>query len=452
MRDDTICALSSAPGKAGVAVLRISGPRARDVLRDLAGLDAPVPRRATLADLSSRKDGAILDKGLAVWFPAPASFTGEDVAELHIHGGRATVEAVLDALVGELGLRHAEPGEFTRRAFENGKMDLTEVEGLADLIDAETEVQRQQALRQYDGALGRLYDGWRKDLIGALAYLEAHIDFPDEELPEDLFEEVRARVGRLDQALRDHLADNRRGERLRDGIGIAILGPPNVGKSSLLNAIARREAAIVSATAGTTRDVIEVHLDLGGYPVTVADTAGIRESVDEVEREGVRRALDRAERADLKLIMVDSSSREPLDGQTMELLDESALIVANKSDLAAAPEHLAEYSGPVYAVSAKTGDGIGELLAELERRVAGLFDERPGPVLTRSRHRAAVAETVEFLRNAGERAGQGVGAGASIELIAEDLRLGARALGRLTGRVEVEDLLDVIFRDFCIGK
>lgn len=444
MRDETICALSSAPGRAGVAVLRISGSRAREVLRSLAGLESPVPRRATLADLSRPEDGAILDRGLAVWFPAPASFTGEDVAELHIHGGRATVEAVLDALVDDLGLRHAEPGEFTRRAFENGKMDLTEVEGLADLIDAETEAQRRQALRQYDGALGRLYDGWREELIGALAYLEAHIDFPDEELPGDLFAEVRERVARLEAALRGHLADNRRGERLRDGVGIAIIGPPNVGKSSLLNTIARRDAAIVSATAGTTRDVIEVHLDLGGYPVTVADTAGIRDSADEIEQEGVRRALERAERADLRIIMIDASKNGPLDGEMMGLTGDSALIVANKCDLAAPPSDLPGISGAIHSVSAKTGDGIGDLLAEIERLVAALFDEQAAPALTRSRHRTAVSETLEFLGKAGE--------GESIELVAEELRLAARALGRLTGRVEVEDLLDVIFRDFCIGK
>lgn len=424
--------------------MRISGPRAGAVLRDMAGLAAPAPRRAALVELRHPSDRTLLDRGLALWFPGPASFTGEDVAELHIHGGRATAEAVLDALARGMGLRPAEPGEFTRRAFENGKMDLTEVEGLADLIDAETEAQRRQALRQFDGALGRIYDGWRDELVGALAYLEAHIDFPDEELPDDLFEEVGRRTSRLRQALSAHLADNRRGERLRDGVTIAILGPPNVGKSSLLNAIARRDAAIVSEKAGTTRDVIEVHLDLGGYPVTLADTAGIRETGDEIEREGVRRALERAEGADLRIVMMDASQDGPEDPGVLDLASEAALVVLNKCDLWSPSEKFPKFFCAAHLVSAKTGAGVSDLLADIESRVADLFEDRAAPALTRARHRSAITEALESLEKAGE--------GESIELVAEELRLAARALGRLTGRIDVEDLLDVIFRDFCIGK
>jgi tRNA modification GTPase len=424
---DTIFAPATAAGPAGIAVIRISGPRAGDALRALAGR-LPKPRHATRAKF--RTKGEALDDGLALWFPAPASFSGEDMAELHLHGGRATVAAALAALSAMDGLRLAEPGEFTRRAFDNGKLDLTAVEGLADLVAAETEAQRRQALRQLEGALSALYEGWRAELLRILAWAEAELDFPDEKPNvHGMNDKIRGILSRIIL----HLEDHRRGERLRDGIQIAILGPPNVGKSSLLNALARREAAIVAATAGTTRDVIEVHLDLAGYPVTLADTAGLREAASDIEAEGMRRALARAESADIKLVLFEAG--KPV-GAASKLLDDRAIRVFNKIDLARA-------RGP-FAISVKTGEGLDELIAEVTRRVGTLAELGDGPALTRARHREALVEC----RAALERAL----AAAQPELAAEDLRLAVRALGRITGRVGVEDVLDVIFRDFCIGK
>lgn len=439
MYTDTIFALASAPGRAGVQVIRISGPDAGRALQVLTGRPLPRPRLAMLVELRDPASGELFDKALVLHFAAPASFTGEDVVELHLHGGRAVLTAATQALTG-LGLRVAEPGEFSRRAFEHGKLDLTEAEAIADLVDAETAAQRRQALRQMEGALGQLYDGWRHRLTRALAHLEADIDFPEEDLPGGLSEAVRPVVEGLVSELSDHLADQGRGERLRDGISIAILGAPNAGKSSLLNAIARRDVAIVSNQAGTTRDVIEVQLDLGGYPVLLADTAGLRDAADQVESEGIRRALDRAAKADLKLLVFDGA--ELPDAATLALVDDDALLVMNKADLAgAAPPLLGR---TVLPVSARTGEGVPTLLATLEQSVAARYAPSGAPALTRARHRTALEECRENLHRA---------LSAPLpELAAEDVRLAVRALGRITGRVDVEDLLDVIFRDFCIGK
>lgn len=470
---DTIFALASAPGRAGVAVIRVSGPDAVTVLREMCGLEElPAPRRTIrrrMVDPSlGENKGAPLDDGLAIWFAAPASFTGDDVAELHIHGGRATVEAVTTALAGMPGLRLAEPGEFSKRAFLAGKIDLTEAEAIADLVDAGTDAQRRQALAQLGGGLADRLDEWRAELIDILAHTEAWIDFPDEDLPQDVERAARARISALEGQIRAFLDDNRRGERLRDGLQIAILGAPNSGKSSLLNAIAAREAAIVSATEGTTRDVIEVHLDLGGWPVTIADTAGLREAADEIEQEGVRRALDRAGAADLRLVAFDAS-RAPDAASIAQLADGAGagtgavLAIANKADLVADPPS-AIAGVPALAISAKTGDGLPALLRRLEDLAAEIMASGEGVPLTRLRHRTALIDSAEALGRAaaggisggtsgGTSGGapDGTGAGDS-ELVAEDLRVAARALGRVTGRVDVEDLLDVIFNDFCIGK
>jgi tRNA modification GTPase len=419
----------------------------------------PAPRRAIRCHMVDPADGAALDDGLAIWFAAPASFTGEDVAELHIHGGRATVEAVTSALAALPGLRLAEPGEFSKRAFLAGKIDLTEAEAIADLIDAGTDAQRRQALAQLGGGLAGRLETWRADLIDVLAHTEAWIDFPDEDLPDDVERAARARISALEAEIRLFLDDNRRGERLRDGLQIAILGAPNAGKSSLLNAIAAREAAIVSATEGTTRDVIEVHLDLGGWPVTIADTAGLRDAADEIEREGVRRALDRAEAADVRLVVFDVS-RAP-DPASLAQLSEGpgeVLAIANKADLVDAPP--AEIAGvSALAISAKTGDGLPDLLRRLEGFAAEIMSDGAGTEgvpLTRLRHRTALIDSAEALGRAatvGTDTGTGIATGTGdSELVAEDLRVAARALGRVTGRVDVEDLLDVIFNDFCIGK
>lgn len=440
----TIFALATAPGRAGVAVVRVSGPASGDALAALTGKPLPAPRMATLVRLRVPKTGEALDDALVLRFTAPRSFTGEDVVELHLHGGRAVVAGVVEALSALPGLRVAEPGEFTRRAFENGKLDLTEAEAVADLVDAETSAQRRQALRQMEGALGKLYDGWRERLTRSLAHIEADIDFPDEDLPSGVSDAARPVLDTLAAEIDAHLDDRGRGERLREGLHIAIIGAPNAGKSSLLNALARREAAIVSAHAGTTRDVIEVHLDLGGYPVVLADTAGLREAAaDEVEEEGIRRALDRAARADVKVAVFDATALPALDPATIALLDKDTVVVLNKTDVVDAV--VPTVGGwEAVAVSARTGAGLHELERRLTAFTADRLAGNGAPALTRARHRSALEECRDALRRA---------LTAPLpELMAEDVRLASRALGRITGRVDVEDLLDVIFRDFCIGK
>jgi tRNA modification GTPase len=450
MRDrlDTIFAPATAPGRSALAIVRISGPAAGDVCRRLTGRSPPAPRRAVLRRMRDVQSGEALDEGLILWFPAPASFTGEDVLELQVHGGRAVVAALLDALSALAGLRPAEPGEFTRRAFLNGRLDLTAVEGLADLIDAETRAQARQALRQLDGALGRLYDGWRQTLLGALARLEAEIDFaPEEDVPDDLLDIVRSDVSRLSAEIATHLADGHRGERLRAGLTIAVVGPPNAGKSSLVNRLARRDVAIVTPLPGTTRDVLEVHLDVAGYPVTLLDTAGLREATDLIEAEGVRRARSRAEQADLRLIMFDGATWPDLDPATLSLVDEAAVIVVNKSDLTVLPERFSVEGRVALPVSCLTGAGIAALLEALAERAKQLLATGGEPLLTRARHRAALQAALEALARFSSAPGQ-----SELALLAEDLRLATRALGRITGEVAVEDVLDRIFAEFCIGK
>ena len=443
MNSATIFAPATPAGRSGVAVIRVSGPEAGEALQALSGRTLPQPRVATRAKLiNPRVPGEILDDGLVLWFPSPASFTGEDMAELQVHGGPAVIAAITEALLS-LGLKPAEPGAFTRRAFDHGKLDLTEVEGLADLIAAETEAQRRQALRQLEGALGVRIEAWRGALLGALAHIEAAIDFPEDDLPAGLAESVdevmRAVVGEINGAL----DDERQGERLREGLSVVILGAPNAGKSSLMNALARRDVAIVSEEAGTTRDVIELHLDLGGYPVSLADTAGLRESGNAIESEGVRRALDRAARADLKLIVIDGALWPIIPEAIRAQIDAAAVLVLNKADLLPAP--LQALSGhQLIAVSALTGAGIGDLLKALGERAGALLATGDQPALTRARHREALRECRDLLGR-----GRAV---ATVELKAEELRLAVRALGRITGRVDVEDLLDLIFGEFCIGK
>ncbi len=440
--DATIFALASAAGRAGVAVFRVSGTQARQAIIKLCQPnDVPNPRRASLRAIHHPATHEKIDQGLILWFPAPHSFTGEDVVEIHAHGGRAVTSALTEALRDLPDFRLAEPGEFTRRAFENGKLDLTEAEAIADLVDAETEAQRRQALRQFEGALGKLYEDWRARLTHVLAYLEASIDFADEDLPKDVAEKQTDDIRKLIEEITRHLADGHRGERLREGFSIAILGPPNAGKSSLLNALARREAAIVSSIAGTTRDVIEVHLDLNGYPVILADTAGLRESADSIESEGVRRALQRAEQADLKLIVFDGAVWPQRDTATESLVDDDTVVVVNKADLLEARSPNPQSPIPV---STLTGQGLPELLQTLTRAIESRFADTGAPALTRARHRAALEESAQHLQRSLTATHP--------ELRAEDVRLAMRSLGRITGRVDVEDLLDIIFRDFCIGK
>jgi tRNA modification GTPase len=438
----TIYALSSPPGKGGVAVLRVSGPQALESYRALTRRKKALePRRAVYCRMTHPASGEMIDRGLAIYFQAPASFTGEDVVEYHIHGGTAGVAAMLAALGACEGLRPAEAGEFTKRAVLNGKLDLTEAEAVGDLINAETEIQHRLAAAQYEGSLKQLYDGWTARLVQMLAYQEAEIEFPDEDMPDGIAEDLRPQIKELLADLRTHLDDARKGERLREGLKIVILGPPNAGKSSLLNALAARDVAIVSETAGTTRDAIEAHLNLGGYAVTVTDTAGLRgRTEDKIEQEGMARARQRAAEADLKVFLFDAA--EGFDKEFFKEIDTETLLVANKSDAA---ENTAIPDGAI-PLSVKTGDGMAFFLKRLTGELAGRWalPKNHAPLLTRQRHR----DTLEECRAALEQSL----AAELPELAAEDLRLALRALGRLTGRVDVEALLDVIFRDFCIGK
>ena len=467
----TIFALSSGPGRAGIAVIRVSGPAAREVVARMA---APLgkPREATFRTIRHPKTGEALDKAVVIFFESLRSETGEDVAELQVHGGRAVVKAVLEAVALIPGCRPAEAGEFARRAFENGKLDLAEVEGLADLVDAETEAQRRQALAQAGGALSKLYEGWRQNLIEISALTEAAIDFSDEaDVSDKAFAQARERGGPLIAAIRHHLDDGHRGEILRDGFRVALLGAPNAGKSSLLNALAKREAAIVSEEAGTTRDVIEVRLDLGGLPVIVSDTAGIRESDGAIEREGIKRSLATARAADLVLWLSEPGAADEVI--PVDISRETLLRVATKVDHTS-PSPLGERvgvrghlfealsnsplirpsgtfsprgEGKALSISTKTGAGLEDLIA----RITDAARERIGsdgeePAITQVRHRHLLetcASSLDMFLS---------GDATDTELRAEDLRQAAHALGRITGRVDVEDILGQIFSRFCIGK
>jgi tRNA modification GTPase len=453
----TIFALSSGRPPAAIAVVRLSGPNVRIALQKLTGR-LPEPRKATLVRVRDPDSGEVIDEALALWFPAPHSETGEDVAELQLHGGHAVVAGVLDALGRIEGCRLAEAGEFTRRAFENGRLDLTAVEGLADLIGAETPAQRRQAFRQLKGLIGDRAEAWRQRLIEALALVEARIDFSDEaDVPEDLISPAVHAAQQLRNEIAAALAGSGRGERLREGLVVAIAGPPNAGKSTLFNRLARREAAIVSPYAGTTRDIIEVHLDLDGYPVTLLDTAGIRDSAEPVEQEGVRRARERAAGADLVLWVTDGSAADRMVFPEKNLADASMIwLTLNKVDLAepvntrvtALSRSISEY-GFSYRISALNGTGIDQLINGLAGFAKEYFSTVEAGIVTRARHRHLFEQTVAALDRALAEAAK---SGEHEELIAEELRSAATSLGRLTGRVDVEDILDVIFRDFCIGK
>jgi tRNA modification GTPase len=442
---DTIFATATAPGRAAVAVVRVSGPMAKAAIEGF-GVRAPPPRRAALRRL---RDGAgrVLDRALVLWFPAPASYTGEDCAEFHLHGGLAVVGTVTEALNG-LGLRLAEPGEFTRRAFENGKLDLAQAEGVADLIDAETEAQRRQALAQVEGALSGAQARWREDIIEALSWFEAAVDFPDEEPPENVVDRAAPVLNRLIAELERAGADVDRGERVRQGYRIALIGAPNAGKSTLLNALAGREAAIVTAQAGTTRDVIEVPMLLGAYKALIADTAGLRETRDEIEAEGVRRARAWAIQADLRLWVVDATAREL--HEPPDEIRAGDLCVLTKRDLGEgeaadfAREVLTSRGLQGFELSARNMADIADLRDQLSSRVTEELGSSETPTATRLRQGRLLSEASKFLRRAL--------LAAEPELAAEDVRLAGRCLDRVTGRIDAEAVLDRIFSTFCIGK
>ncbi|MBY0382691.1 MAG: tRNA uridine-5-carboxymethylaminomethyl(34) synthesis GTPase MnmE [Xanthobacteraceae bacterium] len=440
----TIYALASGRVPSAIAIIRICGPAAARVLESLCGR-LPAPRTATLATLKG-EGGDPIDEGVVLWFPAPHSATGEDTAELQVHGGRAVIAALFAALEKIAGVRPAEPGEFTRRAFENGKLDLTEAEGLDDLIHADTDRQRRQALRHLKGLLGEKAQSWRQQIIDTSALIEAGIDFSDEgDVSAELVAPALRRIAALRSEIEKALAASARSERLRDGLVVAIVGPPNAGKSTLLNRLARREAAIVSPYAGTTRDTIEVHLDLDGYPVTLIDTAGVRDTDDPVEQEGVRRARERARTSDLVLWMIDA--RESIsDHMGDEALQSGAPVwtIRNKIDLVG--QQPADADPTTLDISAVQGEGVDVLVAALVGYARDYFGGGEDALVGRSRHRALLLETAQALGRAERMAGEGD------ELLAEELRIAIQSLGRLLGRVDVEDVLDSIFRNFCIGK
>ncbi|XP_044217071.1 tRNA modification GTPase GTPBP3, mitochondrial isoform X1 [Thunnus albacares] len=475
---ETIFALSSGHGRCGVAVVRVSGPASVTALRCMAGLtrSLPSPRTALLRSITDPRSKEVLDRGLVLWFPAPHSFTGEDSVEFHIHGGPAVITAVLQALGSVPGMRPAEAGEFTRRAFQAGKLGLTEVEGLGDLIHAETEAQRRQALRQMSGELGRLYQDWTHKLKRCLAHVEAFIDFSEDELIEDgILNQVDGSLYDLQTEMERHLKDERRGERLRSGVQVVIAGATNAGKSSLLNTLCQRPAAIVSPIAGTTRDVVETALDIGGFPVLLSDTAGLRDSPDMVEREGVRRARERVEQADLTLVVVDCAHLPPDAQQASAFLEEHlrsvlpsqeqcqtafpvdrCLLVLNKTDLLPEEQRktldreLRQISGlpPVCLVSCHTNDGLHDFLTVLHSSVKTLCGDplSGAPTLTQARHRAHLQQCVAALAQYQRYRDT------DLALAAEGVRLALTSLGRITGRVGAEEILDIIFKDFCIGK
>ena len=441
---DTIYSLSTGAGSSGVAIIRLSGSASEEVLKILTRKQTPKPRLASLRRIHSPVNQDAIDEGIVIWFPGPNSYTGEDVVEFHVHGGPSITEEVLKSISTIGSCRIAEPGEFTRRAFQSGKMDLTSAEAVADLIDAKTIEQRRQALKQFDGQLAGLYDEWRKQLIDLLAYAESAIDFSDEELPENINKTIIHNILRIKDSITQHIDDKMIGERIRSGFHVTILGAPNSGKSSLLNRLATRDAAIVSDIAGTTRDVIEVQMNLEGFAVIISDTAGIRDAQNEVEVEGVRRARKSADEADLVVVVFDALDLPNISEITSTYITDKSLVLINKVDVL---EHTlpSEINGKeILGVSAKTGEGFEEFQLKLNQDIKNYFRNNEQPVLTRVRHREALEEALVSLNRSSQ---------AKLpELVAEDIRLAVRSIGKITGRVDVEDVLDIIFNEFCIGK
>ncbi len=447
MTENTIYALASGKGRAGIAVIRISGKETSKIIKMLSFAELPKARFAKYLSIYDPQTKNLLDDCVLLWFPAPNSYTGEDVAEFHIHGGAAVINLFMSVLNNLPNVRLAMAGEFSKRAFLNNKMDLTESEGLIDLINAETEAQRKQAQRQSQGALGKLYISWMNKIIPLLAYYEAEIDFSDEELPEELGQRNKDKIRQINNQITLHLNDNNRGEKLRDGVHIAIIGKPNVGKSSLLNNLAKGDVAIVSDIAGTTRDIIKVNLDLNEYPVILYDTAGIHETTEIIESEGIKRALKIAKSADLKIIMLDNLT-SGWQKETLKYHDNNSIFLLNKIDVNNVNDKIIDEAKNlgiiIFPLSIKSGLGISHFLNYLGNRIEKEFGLTEYPAITRERHREAVISANIALDRAL--------IAPELALAAEDLRIAVRALGSITGQVDVEDLLDIIFSEFCIGK
>jgi len=442
----TIYALSTGPGISGVAIIRVSGKETKNVIKQLTRNSLPKPRVATLRKINKINSSELIDEGIVLWFPGPESYTGEDMAEFHVHGSKAVIDALQGSISKLENCRLAGPGEFTKLAFQNGKINLLKAESIADLISAETEIQRQQAIKIMNGKSAHKFNMLREKLLKILSHVEAKIDFPDEDLPEDIYKNIKKTSSEVILNIKKILDDQKVGERIREGFKIAILGPPNAGKSSLLNHLANRDAAIVSEIAGTTRDVIEIHLNIDGYPVVVCDTAGIRESKNEIEEKGVKLALKKAKDADLKLIVIDAISLD-FKGVLSDLMDENSILVINKSDLLNKDLNPKIKNYNHVLISVKDNLNINSLILKLKNKLKNKFITSDDILITRERHRQHLEQSLRYLKNFEEK-----NQAEDFDKAAEDLRLATRHLGKIVGKVDVEEILGSIFNDFCIGK
>ena len=443
----TIFSLSSGPGVSGVAIIRISGPDCKKIIDKMVNSPLPAPRVATLKKINKINTNELIDQGLILWFPGPESYTGEDLLEFHVHGSRAVIDAIIKSISEIKNCRLAEPGEFTKKAFQNGKINLLQAESVADLISSETEIQRRQAIEIMKGNHSSKYENWRNKLIKILSNIEAKIDFPDEDLPENILEKIKNTTSQLIKEMSKALDDQNVGERIREGFKIAILGPTNAGKSSLLNYLSKREVAIVSEFAGTTRDIIETHLNIDGYPVVMSDTAGIREAKDEIEKRGIKLALKKAEDADLNIVVIEPKSGY-FTGVLKGLINsEKTILVVNKLDLGVDKiEKELKNFNPIY-ISIKKEKNLSMLIKIIRDKLKNKFLSTEDTLITRERHRQHLKQCLNYLENFETKKSEN-----DFDKAAEDLRLATRHLGMIVGKVDVEEILDSIFSDFCIGK
>jgi len=442
----TIYALSTGPGISGVAIVRVSGKEASSVIKALTNKSIPKPRVATLRKINKINTSELIDEGIILWFPAPESYTGEDMAEFHIHGSKAVVDALHSSIEKIENCHLAQPGEFTKRAFQNGKINLLKAESIADLISAETEIQRQQAIKIMSGKSANKFNDLREKLLKILSHVEAKIDFPDEDLPKNILSNIKKTSEDVYKSIQKILDDKKVGERIREGFKIAIVGPTNAGKSSLLNHLSNRDVAIVSEIAGTTRDVIETHLSIDGYPVVISDTAGIRDSKNEIEKKGIKLALNRAEDADLKLVVIEAKSTD-FNGVLKDLFDENSILVVNKSDLISKELSSEIKKFDPVLISIKNNLNIEELISRLKNKLKSKFITSEDILITRERHRLHLVECLNNLKNFSKKNNT-----EDFDKAAEDLRLATRHLGMIVGKVDVEEILENIFNEFCIGK